>query len=83
MQNLNYVVKGDLQLVKGSNIIKHFVVQDTLVLDSGTMAADFSFLLQEKDVEIETLQATLDQREQEKLAHQEELTELRRLAGQS
>lgn len=39
---------------------------------------DVSFLLQEKDAEIETLQATLDQREREKVAHQEELTELRR-----
>lgn len=44
----------------------------------GTTAADLSFLLQEKDTEIETLQGTLDQREKEKVAHQEELTELRR-----
>lgn len=44
----------------------------------GSTAADLSFLLQEKDAEIESLQATLDQREAEKLAHQEELTELRR-----
>lgn len=45
-----------------------------------TAAADLAFLLQEKDEEIETLQATLDQREKEKLTHQEELTELRRQA---
>lgn len=58
--------------------------QDKLAAGSslqGSTAADLSFLLQEKDATIESLHATLDQREAEKLAHQEELTELRRLVS--
>ena len=41
---------------------------------------DLSQLVLERDEEIETLHVTLDQREKEKQAHQEELTELRRSA---
>lgn len=54
--------------------------QDKLVSGSlqGSTSTDLSFLLQERDATIESLQATLDQREEEKLTHQEELTELRR-----
>ena len=55
--------------------------QDNLLTGSSlqdTTAADLSFMLQEKDAEIESLQAALNQREKEKVAHQEELTELRR-----
>jgi hypothetical protein len=62
---------------------QHFIFffQDNLLTGSSlqdTTAADLAFMLQEKDAEIESLQAALDQREKEKLAHQEELTELRR-----
>ncbi len=47
----------------------------------GSTATDLAFLVQERDAEIENLQATLDQREKEKITHQEELTELRRSLG--
>lgn len=56
-------------------------IQDNMFAGSSlqdTTAADLAFMLQEKDTEIESLQTSLDQREKEKLAHQEELTELRR-----
>lgn len=57
-----------------------YIVQDLYAGSSlqGSTATDLAFLVQERDAEIETLQATLDQREKEKVAHQEELTELRR-----
>lgn len=66
---------------KGSSHSSASPIQDNLFAGSslqGTTAADLSFMLQEKDAEIESLQAALDQREKEKVAHQEELTELRR-----
>lgn len=43
-----------------------------------TESADLEYMLEEKENVILSLQATLDQRELEKQAHQEELTELRR-----
>ena len=76
------MVKGRHRLPgKGSSCCYAIVLtQDKLVSGSlqGSTAADLSYLLQEKDATIESLQATLDQREEEKLTHQEELTELRR-----
>lgn len=44
----------------------------------GMTLEDLSALVMERDDEIGTLQTMLDQRESEKKAHQEELTELRR-----
>ena len=44
----------------------------------GSTAANVSHLLQEKERMITSLNKTLEEKEKEKLAHQEELTELRR-----
>ena len=46
----------------------------------GSTAANLSHLLQEKEKIISSLNKTLEEKEKDKLAQQEELAELRRLA---